>query len=248
MSSLAKIVAQDARTSALLGVDFVPSFRAPKPGEPAAPSRPVPQIPDSDRDRAPHAKALDAVLKRYLKDAPHKAFGYDFTNIVFGDGDPAARLMFIGEAPGAEEDRTDKPFVGRAGQLLNNMINAMGLSRERVYIANVLKIRPPNNATPTMDERLASAPYLYDQIAAVQPEVIVTLGLPASQTILNSDLSMGKLRGNWATFTHPDAKLKLSVPVMPTYHPSYLLRSYTPENRKIVWGDLKLVIERLKAK
>ncbi|MBY0308438.1 MAG: uracil-DNA glycosylase, partial [Phycisphaerales bacterium] len=140
--------------------------------------------------------------------------------------------------------RTGRPFVGRAGVLLNSMIKAMGLHRHDVYIANVLKVRPPNNATPTTQERAASAPYLFDQIAAIRPQVIVTLGLPASQVVLASDLSMGKLRGVWAEFRHP-ADAGVVVPVMPTYHPAFLLRSYTPENRNLVWSDLKKVMERL---
>lgn len=197
--------------------------------------------------RARH-EALEAIRARYIADAPHEAFGYAFTNIVFGEGDPAARLMLIGEAPGAEEDRTGRPFVGRAGQLLEKMLVAMGLSREGVYIANVLKVRPPNNATPTTEEREACKAYLFEQVAAVRPEVIVTLGLPASQTILATDLPMGKMRGNWSNFSYRPSMSALeaiSVAVMPTYHPAYLLRSYTPENRKAVWSDLQRVMERL---
>jgi uracil-DNA glycosylase family 4 len=194
--------------------------------------------------RAAKAKAMDALRKQYEKDEPHKAFGFTFQNIVWGDGDCDADLMFIGEAPGAEEDRLGMPFVGRAGQLLERMIGAMGLSRESVYIANVLKVRPPNNATPTIAEREASKSYLFDQIAIVQPKVIVTLGLPASSVVLNSSLAMGKLRGVWATFVHP-SKEGVSVEVMPTYHPSFLLRSYSPENRKLVWSDLQKVMGKL---
>ena len=244
---LHKLIAQHAQTANLLGVDFVPCYRTLQAAPQPAPRAPTPIKPAVGRDRQAHQQALDAIHARYLADKPHQAFGYSFTNIVFGEGDPAARLMFVGEAPGAEEDRTGRPFVGRAGKLLDGMLSAMGLSREHVYIANVLKIRPPNNATPTPEERNASAPYLCDQIAAVMPEVIVTLGLPATQTILRTDLPMSKLRGQWATFTHPDASKACTVPVMPTYHPAYLLRSYTPENRKLVWSDLKKVIEKLTA-
>jgi len=120
--------------------------------------------------------------------------------------------MFIGEAPGAEEDKAGIPFVGRAGQLLNKMITAMGLKREEVYIANVLKTRPPNNATPTIEEARLCAPYLYEQIAAVQPQAIVTLGLPATRLILDSSDSMGRLRGRWGQFVDPDGR---AVPVLP---------------------------------
>lgn len=202
------------------------------------------------------AELLDELLARYEREAPHAKFVTDHHSIVFGEGDPAARLMFVGEAPGAEEDRTGRPFVGRAGQLLDKMINAMGLRREQVYIANVLKTRPPNNATPTSDECAACAPYLYEQIMIIRPEVIVTLGLPASRTLLNSMESMGALRGRWWTFRPPARLLGAApgaqglssgwnVPVMPTYHPAFLLRSYTTENRQKVWDDLCLARDRL---
>lgn len=185
---------------------------------------------------------LDELRARYERDAPHAPFIQSFTNIVFGDGSPTARLMFIGEAPGEQEDLSGVPFVGRAGQLLERMINAMGLQRKDVYIANVLKVRPPNNATPTIEESKASAPYLYEQIDIVAPEAIVTLGLPASRTILATEESMGRLRGLWSSFRAPSG---LEVPVMPTYHPAYLLRAYTTENRAKVWSDLLKVVERL---
>lgn len=184
---------------------------------------------------------LEAIRKRYEEDAPHQHFVTDHHCIVFGDGDPCAKLMFVGEAPGAEEDKVGKPFVGRAGDLLNKMITAMGLSRPQVYITNVLKTRPPNNATPTLDEARLCSPYLFDQIGVIRPEVIVTLGLPATRLLLNTDQTMGALRGKWATFTHGP----LSVPVMPTYHPAFLLRSYTKENREKVWSDLQKAMERL---
>jgi DNA polymerase len=163
---------------------------------------------------------------------------------VFGEGDPCARLMFVGEAPGADEDRTGRPFVGRAGQLLNKMIIAMGLTREQVYIGNVLKTRPPDNATPTSDEIKLCAPYLFEQIAIIDPEAIVTLGLPATRTLLDSVESMSRLRGQWAAFRAP-APASRAIPVMPTYHPAFLLRAYTTENRAKVWSDLKLVMDRL---
>ncbi|MGE3109996.1 MAG: uracil-DNA glycosylase [Phycisphaerales bacterium] len=184
---------------------------------------------------------LEVIRKRYEEDAPHQHFVTDHHCIVFGDGDPCARLMFVGEAPGAEEDRIGKPFVGRAGELLNKMITAMGLSREQVYITNVLKTRPPNNATPTLDEARLCAPYLFDQIGVIRPGVIVTLGLPATRLLLGTDQSMGALRGKWATFSHG----AVTVPVMPTYHPAFLLRSYTKENREKVWSDLQRAMERL---
>ncbi len=222
---------------------------APRPPESSAGT----DVADGSRERA--QQQLDDLLARYERDAPHKNFVTDHHNIVFGEGDPCARLMFVGEAPGAEEDRVGRPFVGRSGQLLDKMINAMGLSRERVYIANVLKTRPPDNATPTSDECALCAPYLYEQIMIIRPEAIVTLGLPASRTLLNSTESMMRLRGQWHRFQPPAALLtgpsgkgldsEWSVPLMPTYHPAFILRSYTPENRAKVWSDLQQVMDRL---
>lgn len=199
---------------------------------------------------------LEALRQRYIADAPHRHFVTDFNNIVFGEGDPEARLMFIGEAPGETEDQTGRPFVGRAGQLLDKMIVAMGLSRESVYICNVLKTRPPHNATPTSDEAALCAPYLIEQIRIVRPEAIVTLGLPATRLLLETGEPMRAMRGRWHTFppgrassvpdlspmSDPDLP---EIPVMPTYHPAYLLRSYTEENRRKVWSDLCMVRDRL---
>jgi uracil-DNA glycosylase len=197
---------------------------------------------EKSKDRAASQQLLDALRVKYEADAPHKTFATTFTNIVFGEGDPCARLMFVGEAPGADEDRTGRPFVGRAGELLNKMIIAMGLKREDVYIANVLKTRPIDNATPTPKEVEACAPYLWEQIRIVSPEAIVTLGLPASRCLLKSEESMGQLRAKWASFECTDGR---KIPVMPTYHPAFILRAYTPENRAKVWSDLQMVMERL---
>jgi uracil-DNA glycosylase family 4 len=199
----------------------------------------------SAKDPVENQRLLDALRARYEADAPHKNFVTSFTNIVFGDGDPCARLMFVGEAPGEEEDKTGRPFVGRAGQLLDKMIVAMGLRRQDVYIANVLKTRPPNNATPTLEESRLCAPYLYEQIAIVDPEVIVTLGLPATRTLLGTMEAMGKLRGKWANFNPGGLAGGKTFAVLPTYHPAYLLRNYTPQERAKVWSDLQMVMERL---
>ena len=257
-------VLQAAESSRLLGVDFVPVYGgsatidasdAPVPSSPAFPAeyapapeppRPLPAIEIKPASRKPTdvQEALDALRSRYEADAPHKHFVTAHTRIVFGEGDPCARLMFVGEAPGAEEDRTGRPFVGRAGQLLNKMIAAMGLTREQVYIGNVLKTRPPDNATPTSEEIRLCAPYLFQQIAIIQPEVIVCLGLPATRALLGTMESMSRLRGRWASF-HAPPPADRDIPVMPTYHPAFLLRSYTEENRAKVWSDLRLVMERL---
>ncbi|MFN0012125.1 MAG: uracil-DNA glycosylase [Phycisphaerales bacterium] len=195
------------------------------------------------RDREAIRVKLAAINARYEADAPHSHFTTAHNKLVFGDGDPAARLMFIGEAPGADEDRIGRPFVGRAGQLLDKMIVAMGLAREGVYISNVLKTRPPNNATPTLDEAARCLPYLCDEIDAIRPEAIVTLGLTATRAVLQSQETMGRMRGQWTTFTH--ARTGATVPVMPTFHPAFLLRQYTDENRGKVWSDLKQVMDKL---
>jgi uracil-DNA glycosylase family 4 len=159
------------------------------------------------------------------------------TQTVFGEGDVDARVMFVGEGPGRTEDETGRPFVGRAGELLTKMIGAMGLAREQVYIANVVKCRPPDNRTPAPDEVATCTPYLERQLKIIRPKAIVTLGLPASRYLLNSTLSMGKLRGQWQSWR--------GIPLMPTFHPSYVLRVYTPETRAAVWSDLKQVMELL---
>ena len=260
---LPKLVRQHAQTSALMGVDFVPAYRSDSGGgngtSPSTPDQPslLPEIETKPgtawdpslgpvahdgRERARVQAALNAIRVRYEADAPHKQFVTAHHNIVFGEGDPCAKLMFIGEAPGADEDRTGRPFVGRAGQLLDKMIVAMGLSRASVYIANVLKTRPPDNATPTLTEAQICAPYLFEQIAIVSPRAIVTLGLPATRLLLATDASMGSLRGRWSTFTLPDGR---QIPVMPTYHPAYVLRSYTEEVRGKVWSDLQMAMKKL---
>jgi uracil-DNA glycosylase len=155
--------------------------------------------------------------------------------IVFGVGNPRAELMFIGEAPGADEDEQGEPFVGRAGQLLNNMIKAMGLRREDVYIANIIKCRPPGNRTPERDECETCSPFLMRQIAVIEPKVIVALGAVAAKTLLAINAPMAELRGHWYDFRGT----KLSV----TYHPAFLLRD--PRQKKEAWKDLQMVMKEL---
>lgn len=156
--------------------------------------------------------------------------------IVFGVGNPSSSLMFIGEGPGEEEDLQGLPFVGRAGGLLTDIITkGMGLRREDVYIANVIKCRPPNNRNPELDEIAACEPFLRKQIALVKPRVIVALGKFAAQVLLRSRVPISKLRGIWSEFD--------GVPLMPTFHPAYLLRN--PADKRLVWEDVKQVMERL---
>lgn len=159
------------------------------------------------------------------------------THVVFGEGDVDARLMFIGEGPGENEDLTGRPFVGRAGQKLDEMIAAMGLQREQVFIANVVKCRPPGNRAPAPDEIDACTPYLLKQIQTIRPKVIVTLGAPATHYMLKTKEAMGRLRGRW----HEWRGIKL----MPTFHPAYILRNYTRETRQAVWSDLQKVMAEL---
>jgi DNA polymerase len=156
-------------------------------------------------------------------------------NVVVGEGDPHARVMFIGEGPGAEEDRTGRPFVGQAGALLDAMIFALGLERRQVYIANVVKCRPPGNRDPEIDEVAACAPFLDRQIALIRPQVIVALGKPAARRLTGSTAPISALRGRWSTY--------LGIPVLPTFHPAHLLRS--PLAKREVWQDLKAVRARL---
>ena len=159
------------------------------------------------------------------------------TNVVFGVGSETAPLMFVGEAPGEQEDLSGEPFVGRAGELLDKMIEAMGWSRSSVYIANVLKSRPPKNRDPEPDEVAACAPFLDAQIRAIAPRIIVALGKPAANHLLATTATIGSLRGR---FRDRDGIL-----VMPTFHPAYLLRD--PEKKREAWADLKLVITQLAA-
>lgn len=164
-------------------------------------------------------------------------------NAVPGEGSPRARLVFVGEAPGADEDQQGRPFVGRAGQLLTRMIAAIGLRREDVFICNTLKCRPPENRDPRPDEIWNCLPFLKRQIEILQPEVIVALGSHAARTLLETDAAIGKLRGHFHEYRFCQAAH--SAKVMPTYHPAYLLRNYSYENRQRVWEDLQKVAEVL---
>ena len=181
--------------------------------------------------------ALLAALRDEIGDCKRCKLCQARTNIVFGVGDPRAKLMFVGEGPGADEDAQGEPFVGRAGQKLNEMIRAIGLERKDVYIANVVKCRPPGNRDPEPDEVKTCSPFLFRQIEIIQPKVIVALGSPATKTLLETKAGITTLRGRWGQFR--------GIPVMPTFHPAYLLRSYTVENRQAVFADLKAARARI---
>jgi DNA polymerase len=195
-------------------------------------------------DPSRRTEALEALRMRHDATCSHCSTATAHTQTVFGEGSPTARLMFIGEAPGENEDRTGRPFVGRAGEKLDEMIAAMGLRREQVYVANVLKSRPPENRTPLQHEVDACGPFLIEQILIIRPEVIVTLGGPATKLVLGTEEGITRLRGLWAAWTPPTGRMD-PIPVMPTYHPAYLLRNYTPKTRAEVWADLKAVMGRL---
>lgn len=160
------------------------------------------------------------------------------THIVVGDGNPAAELVFVGEGPGEQEDLQGRPFVGRAGQLLDKMIQAIGLDRQSVYICNVVKCRPPENRNPEPDEIVACHPFLLRQVGVVRPKVIVALGKFAAQTLLQTEETISRLRGNF--YDYQGAKL------IPTFHPAYLLRN--PPAKKEAWEDLKKVAKELNLK
>ena len=184
-------------------------------------------------------ESLEAVRTR-LGDCRRCALCEGRSTIVFGDGNPDADILFVGEGPGAEEDKRGLPFVGRAGELLTRMIErGMGLSRSAVYICNIVKCRPPGNREPLPPEIAACRPFLDAQIDAVAPKVIVALGRPATGVLLGRDVSITRVRGTWQEYR--------GIPVMPTFHPAFVLRQYTEENRRLVWGDLKSALARASA-
>ncbi|MHC4248371.1 MAG: uracil-DNA glycosylase [Planctomycetota bacterium] len=191
---------------------------------------------EAERSGIPHVSAKEAPNAERLAELAEAAGGCSRcglaggrTNVVFGEGDPEAKLVFVGEAPGAEEDRTGRPFVGRAGKLLTKIIEAMGYAREDVYICNVLKSRPPGNRNPLPDEIAACSPFLHEQLAVIRPKAICALGGPASQTLLKTKEGITRLRGRFFWYR--------GIPLMPTFHPAYLLRN--PKMKKEVWEDMK---------
>ena len=169
--------------------------------------------------------------------------GQTRTNAVPGQGNPNAGIVFVGEAPGADEDAQGLAFVGRAGKLLTKIVEAMGLKRDNVFICNILKCRPPENRDPKLDEIASCLPYLQRQLELIKPEIIVALGAHAAKTLLDSQKTIGQLRGKFHDYyTAPDAE---PIKFMPPYHPAYLLRNYSPGNRKRVWEDMKKVLTEL---
>ncbi len=208
--------------------------------EAAAPARATEAPAPTQAAAAPRAGAplsLDAVRDE-LGDCTRCGLHNGRQQIVFGDGNPDADILFVGEGPGQSEDEQGLPFVGRAGELLTQMIEkGMGLARSDVYICNIVKCRPPRNRTPLPDEVAACRPFLDGQIEAVSPKVIVALGKPATGLLLGRDVAITRIRGTWHDYE--------GIPLMPTLHPAYVLRQYTPENRRAVWEDLKAVLTRI---
>ena len=162
------------------------------------------------------------------------------TKVVAGEGNADARIVFVGEAPGADEDAQGRPFVGRSGKLLGNIINAMGFRREDVFICNILKCRPPGNRDPKPDEIVKCIPFLHRQLEIIKPEIIVALGAHAAKTLLGTKKPIGQLRGMFHEYYTSEGAEPIKL--MPTYHPSYLLRNYSVDNRRRVWEDMKKVL------
>lgn len=220
--------------------------RAPSPPSdgPAFPAPPAPPAPRATASPAPAPVAPPRPLPVVASDVASctKCRLHETrTNTVFSRGNPEAKLCFIGEAPGADEDAQGIPFVGRAGQLLDKMIHAMGLDPDKdVYVCNIIKCRPPGNRRPEPDEVASCIPYLHEQIAQIDPKVIVALGNTSVGTLLGTKLGITKVRGSWKLY-------RGRIPVMPTYHPSYLLRSspQQAEAKRQAWEDLQAVMKEL---
>lgn len=224
-------------------------------GGPFVPSRPdsLPQIEmagpsgaavGAGMSRDAKIAALAAIDEGQVKGCTKCGLCKGRTNTVFGEGAADSSLVFVGEGPGADEDASGRPFVGRAGELLGNMIKAMGLSREQVFICNMVKCRPPGNRAPTPEEVQACWGYLVRQLQIISPKVIVTLGNPATQGLLDTKTGITRLRGNFQPL--PDIGEGLAgIAVMPTFHPAYVLRQYTTDNRGKVWSDLQQVMGAL---
>lgn len=205
-----------------LGLNYIPK------GEPMA-NATAPALSNSSK-----AEQLEA-LRNEIGDCQRCPLHKGRTNLVFGEGNPDAQLMFVGEGPGRDEDAQGRPFVGRAGKLLTKIIEAMGFQREDVYIANIVKSRPPNNRAPEPEEVAACKPFLLRQIDIIQPKVIVCLGATAYQNLMESKVAISKMRGKFHEWHNTQ--------VMPTYHPAFLLRN--PNMKRPVWEDMQKVIKFL---
>jgi uracil-DNA glycosylase len=236
-NKMAAPLAKPVRETAAPVVKNAPNLTQPSLSTvPAAPAAPL-------LNPAEKAAAFAALRERALACVKCAHLAASRKNVVFGVGNIDAQLMFVGEAPGADEDAQGEPFVGAAGQLLTKIIQATGLSRADVYIANILKCRPDTpgqssgNRKPTSEEMQACFPYLHEQIDLIRPQVIVALGATATEGLLGRPVGITKLRGNWQTYR--------GTPMMPTYHPSYLLRNQAMSEKRRVWEDMLAVMEKL---
>lgn len=208
--------------------------RASSPSQPAA----FREVPDSVPNDAPiSVLATDTLegIATELQACSRCKLCSGRKTVVVGEGNPRAELVFVGEGPGEQEDLQGRPFVGKAGQLLDRMIQAMGFEREQVFIANVVKCRPPGNRNPEPDELESCYPFLMRQLDVIRPKAMVALGKFAAQTLLQTDERITKLRGSWRTFERPG----WSAQLMPTFHPAYLLRN--PESKREAWADLQQI-------
>jgi DNA polymerase len=218
-------------------------IRGAKSREPVEPRRQEPDerpaVKAGTSDAVGELEAIAAEVRQCCK----CGLGSTRTHAVPGEGSSTARIMFVGEAPGADEDAQGRPFVGRAGQLLDKIIGACGLKREDVFIGNILKCRPPGNRDPREEEIFSCLPYLQRQIEAIGPEIIVALGAHAARTLLDTEKPIGQLRGHFQEYSPGVGRPPIKV--MATYHPAYLLRNYTPDTRRRVWEDMKKVLVEL---
>jgi len=224
--------------------EAVPSLARESQEKVASPPAPRPVaapvfIPPTDSVGCPPAEAVAsagslAELEACIKGCLACPLGAGRMRFVFGEGSPKARLMFIGEGPGRDEDLQGRPFVGKAGELLDKMIGALGFQRAEVYIANIVKCRPPDNRTPTPQESQRCLGYLARQIELIRPVVIVTLGATPLRELLGVSTGITKIRGQWQRL-----EMLGGIPVMPTFHPAYVLRQYTEDVRRAVWTDLQ---------
>jgi len=230
---------EELRESGIEGFPASAACEARQPaGNAAQPRDPKAEPPAPAAESAEHHQTLEQI-RRNLGECTRCKLGSTRKNLVFGVGNPQARLLFVGEGPGGDEDEKGEPFVGDAGKMLNRIIIAMGIKREDVYICNVVKCRPPGNRNPEPDEIAACSPFLLRQIQSVKPEVIVALGKFAAQTLLETKEPISKLRGRFHNFH--------GIPLMPTFHPSYLLRSGGNSDAFWdVWGDMTQVLQLLK--
>jgi DNA polymerase len=254
----------DAGVDEAIGESAIDRYAAPRPDEASAPEpapepsaqSPAPAVPARPPARPPAPAAADALaaacelaaaastveeLRRALEDFDGCALKKTATNLVFGDGDPDARLILIGEAPGAEEDRRGLPFVGPSGRLLDAMLASIGIDRGAVFISNTVFWRPPGNRNPTTAEMATCLPFVERLVELVDPEILVALGGAAAKSLLAQKDSIGRLRGRWFTYSTP--RLSRPVPATAMYHPAYLLR--TPAQKRATWRDLLEIRRKL---